>query len=306
MFWSRRDLLGAMTAIGGVLAAGCGGGGADNGGENSDGTSGASAGLPDNTTLVQRFPVDAPLFVPGSVRLPVSLVVDGTLQASGPTSLAGRVVDVDGQTVATFAVAQRSDGIEISYYDIRVDIAQPGFYTLLVDGADPDGTSFQVVDSSQVAMPHVGSSLPSIATPTFGDFGGAEQICSRSPEVCPFHAVSLHDALSQAGDSATEGGGWTVLVLMIGTPAFCQTGTCAPGLEFLVGAAEGRDDLAVVHLDVFADEAGTVLMPAVEELGLTYEPVLYICTPDGAIVEQLDGVWDRSELVDALARVTGD
>ena len=39
------------------------------------------------------------------------------------------------------------------------------------------------------------------------------------------------------------------------------------------------------------------------DLGLDYEPTMYFATPDGVIVDRLDGIWDQAEVderVDAL------
>ena len=64
---------------------------------------------------------------------------------------------------------------------------------------------------------------------------------------------------------------------MVGTPAHCQTGTCAPALEFLVKShARVGDKIVMVHADVYSDDAATTVAPAVAALGLEYEPVLYL------------------------------
>ena len=48
----------------------------------------------------------------------------------------------------------------------------------------------------------------------------------------------------------------------------------------------------------------TTLAPAVNALGISYEPVLYLCHPDGTIVDHLDGIWDQTELDESLAQLT--
>jgi hypothetical protein len=88
---------------------------------------------------------------------------------------------------------------------------------------------------------------------------------------------------------------------MVGTPAHCSTGTCAPGLEFLVVEHERvGNGIAMVHADVYADDAATVVAPAVEALKVEYEPIIYFCTADGVIVDRLDGIWDASELTERI------
>jgi hypothetical protein len=83
---------------------------------------------------------------------------------------------------------------------------------------------------------------------------------------------------------------------MVGTPAHCQTGTCAPALEFLVKSHERLgDSVAMVHADVYSDDAATTVAPAVQALGLEYEPVLYLVKA-GIVADRIDVVWDQSEL----------
>ena len=59
----------------------------------------------------------------------------------------------------------------------------------------------------------------------------------------------------------------------------------------------------MVHADVYADNAATELAPIIDALGLDYEPVVYFATPDGVVVDRLDGIWDQTEVdqrLDAL------
>ncbi len=58
--------------------------------------------------------------------------------------------------------------------------------------------------------------------------------------------------------------------------------------------------MVMVHADVYADDAATVVAPAIESLGAQYEPIIYFCGPDNTIVDRLDGVWDRSELTERI------
>ena len=143
-------------------------------------------------------------------------------------------------------------------------------------------------------MPYIGSTLKPFDTPTVADHRGVEPYCSLTPDPCPLHDITLTQAL-QAGKP---------LVFMVGTPAHCQTGACAPALEFLVNAHQRVGDRAVmVHADVYADNAGTQYAPIIDALGIDYEPAVYFATANGQIVDRLDGIWDQVEIdqrVDAL------
>ncbi len=278
MQYSRRTLL---VATGSLALAAC----------SSSGTKGGkgTTATPSSFTLVQRFPTE--VLVPGRVRLPMSIAIGGTIAKDGPATIEGAVLDSSDKQVTDVSAVIRNNGIETAYWAFRPDIAAPGVYTLRAEGDDGQGAAFQVFEPSAVPMPYTGATLPAFDTPTVDDHRGVEPYCSLTPNPCPLHAVTLTDAL-QSGKP---------VVYMVGTPAHCQTGTCAPGLEFLVTAHERIGDKAVmVHADVYADDAGTQLAPAVNALGLSYEPVIYLVGADGVIVDHLDGVWDGDELNEAL------
>ena len=115
--------------------------------------------------------------------------------------------------------------------------------------------------------PTSGRLLPPFDTPTVDNHRGVEPYCTLTPKPCPLHDVTLTQALASGKPVA----------YMIGTPAHCQTGTCAPALEFLVKSHDRVGDAVVmVHADVYSDDAATTVAPAVTALGLEYEPVLYL------------------------------
>ena len=120
---------------------------------------------------------------------------------------------------------------------------------------------------------------------------GVEPYCTLSPEPCPFHEVTLTEALASGKP----------VVYVVGTPAHCQTGTCAPGLQFAIAEQQRVGDAAVfVHADVYADDAATTVAPAVVALHVDYEPIVYLCDAKGVLVDRLDAVWDASELRDRI------
>ena len=253
-------------------------------------TSAAGGTAPVNFGIAQRFP-SSPLFTPGPVRLPISLIDDGTLAATGPAELAGWIETIDGEKVVDITAKLRADGITPPYYEIRAELDTPQPYTLHLEGDDGQGAAFQIVDPSEVVTPLTGKPLPGFDTPTVDDHRGVEPYCSLTPDPCPLHEVTLTEALASGKP----------VVYMIGTPAHCQTGTCAPGLEFLVAEHERLGDAVVmVHADVYADDAATTLAPAVAALGVDYEPIIYFADASGVVVDRLDAVWDAGELRERL------
>jgi len=262
-----------------TLLAGCGG---------SAGPQAADTGW----TVMQRWPPTS--LVPGLLRLPLSLADDQRLLSDGPTELEGRVVAQDGTVVADGLRAVRhGEGLELPYWPFRVELASPGVYTLLVDGGRPDGAALQVLPADAVAVPAVGSLLPGFDTPTFDDLRGVDPLCTRVPEPCPLHEVTLTQALASG----------TPVAYLVGTPAYCQTGTCSPALDALLAVrSDVGDTVTMVHAEVYTDTTATTVAPAVRACGLDFEPSLFIADGAGRIVERLDAVFDAAEIRAAIAQ----
>jgi hypothetical protein len=282
MSMTRRHLLAGAGAL--VVVAACGDGSSSSSGGTSEPDPGTTG-----FTIAQRYPSNT--FVPGKVRLPISLADKGTLLSKGvPAVVNGRVLDANDQQIATVSAPIHATDLVIPYWAINLQLDQPGQYTLRLDGDDGFGAAFLVTDPADVTMPYIGSLLPPFDTPTVADHRGVEPYCSLTPAPCPLHTVTLTQALASGKPVA----------YMVGTPGHCQTGTCAPALEFLVKAHERLGDaIVMVHADVYSDDAGTTIAPAVEALGLEYEPVLYLVKA-GIVDDRLDVIWDQSELDERL------
>lgn len=290
---SRRQFLGITAGLGvGITVAACGGS--------------SSTVAPDPTGLsiegdlqiVTRFPRSG--LVPPAVRLPISLadstgILGNDDGRSFPTELAATVVDSTGTTVAERLIAtRRGDRQSVPYWAFIVDIADPGVYSLRLDAASSAGVSFQVDDPATVSAPVAGGSLPPFDTPTLDNPRGVNPVCTRADKPCPFHAVTLTEALASGRPVA----------YLIGTPAYCKTGTCAPGLDDLITVAEKVGDAAVfVHADIYTDSSATTVAPAVRAYTLDFEPVLYVTRRDGTIDTRLDAVFEAAEIEAALERV---
>jgi hypothetical protein len=187
--------------------------------------------------------------------------------------------------------AVRRDVAPGPYYDFRPVMESPGIYYLRVDGGPADGATFEISAPGTVTVPGRGDRLPPFDTPTVDDPAGVDPICTREPDPCPFHDVTLTDALASGRQ----------VVYLVGTPAFCATGSCAPALESLIDAqTRFGDTFTFVHAEVYADDTATEVAPAVGAVNLTYEPVLFVTDTGGVVVERLDAVWDTTELVEVL------
>jgi len=291
---SRRVLLAGAAATA-VLAA-CGSGDDGSSSSATDASSGsATARIPFGTYVVaQRFPQNVQ--EPGLQRLPISLATaDGRLVSDGPDVLNAEVNDADGAPLDLSISASRRDLESGPYYAFRVPIESPGVYYLVVEGGPEEGAAFQVMEPGSVEVPGPGSPMPPFDTPTVDDGRGVDPICTREPEPCPFHDITLTEALLAGKPVA----------YLIGTPAFCQTGTCAPALESMIDVQDRYgDSFSWIHAEVYTDNTATTPSDAVTAANLSFEPVLFVVGADGNVVERLDAVWDESELVEVLERAS--
>jgi hypothetical protein len=245
--------------------------------------------------VVQRFPQ---VLVPGSVRIPISLanqagLLGKTSDVDLPTQLRAQLLNAEnGKVVIADMVATMHDAnIDPPYWPFRVDIAETGIYTLVIEGGTQDGAGVQIMDPAIISIPLIGSSLPGFDTPTISNARGVNPVCTRTPEPCPLHDITLNEALKRGKPIA----------YLVGTPAHCQTGTCAPALEALLSMRElVGDRLTMLHTEIYSDDTATVVAPAVEALNMTYEPALFITDAKGVLVERFDAIFDAVEITEAF------
>ena len=245
--------------------------------------------------MVQRFPQ---MLVPGSVRAPISLAnQDGVLTVEDasniPDILTATLLDAEsGEQIATGISATRhAAGLAAPYWPFRFTVDEPGIYTLIIDGISPTGAAVQVSARDQILVPLVGDAFPPFDTPTVTNARGVDPICTRTPEPCPLHDITLTEALSL---------GKPVLYL-VGTPAYCATGTCAPALDGVLTVREEIGDAAVfIHAEIYTDDTLSTVAPAVTALNMTYEPALFVIDANGVLVDRLDAVFDEVEVRESL------
>ena len=263
---------------------------------SGDSTPANSIGALGDLQLVQRFPQ---VLVPGNVRLPISLANQAGLLTTDsgfelPNILLAQLINADTQEVVAESLsADRHDtGLTNPYWPFRVKIDKPGIYTLIVDGGPAEGAAIQVLNATAVLIPLVGSQLPGFDTPTVDDHRGVEPVCTRTPEPCEFHNITLNEALALKKPIA----------YLVGTPAHCSTGTCAPALEALITVRKSIGDaMTFLHAEIYTDDKATTVAPAVVALKMEYEPAIYITDASGKIIERFDAVFDADEINAAIA-----
>lgn len=196
-------------------------------------------------------------------------------------------------------VAERkSDGVEQRpYYVVHNTFDVPGNWGLQATaaGMKPGNLVFEVDDPSTLKWPVPGGALPKTQTPTATDPMGVNPICTHADGPCPFHTASL-DTLAGKNGKPT--------IVLLATPALCQSQTCGPVLDILMSQTESvRDQLNIVHVEIYTDETGKTASPAFSAFNLTNEPVCYFADKHGTVTERFNGVFDKSEASEAIQRL---
>lgn len=296
-FDRRTFLLGTTTL---ALAAACGGG--DEAADDDISRFG-EGGSGDVAFLLPVFPDgfrQAPALVVGIPQRLAFIVADevDNLREGAPASLDIRI-ERAGEPIAETTVARRADGIITPYFPLSVEFDEPGEYSAsLPDRPEVAAVPFLVADPTEVLLPQVGDTLAPTPTPTVDDDQGVTPICTRALP-CPFHEVSFADVAANGRPT----------VLLIATPGFCQTDICGPVVDLLIDAAADRDDLDVIHAEVYVDPSEFAsggfpdLTPIVQATNLPFEPALFVLDGRGVVQARVDTTFDRSELADALRLV---
>lgn len=280
---TRRTFLSA-TASGLILAA-CSSGDGDASPEPD------VAIDPELRLLEFRFPDgqrSPSIFATGDkLRAPLVLVEsDGfPVRAEEPNTIALTVTH-EGEVVFDEAVPSSRSGLSTPYYLLSFVPEKVGTYVVESDWS-PTPREFLVVEPSEVTAARVGEPMPDIDTATVADPKGVNPLCSRLPEPCSFHDITLTDALASGP-----------VAFLISTPAFCQTDVCGPALELMIEADPDFADITIVHSEVFVDpnQSFAELTEPLGALGLDFEPSLYLIGSDGIIAEALHFAFDRDEI----------
>ncbi len=283
----RRTFLVASAAVG--LGAACGGGN----GSADDETEPRSGRV---EFLVPTFPTDSMVVAELTQRVAFVVRDDLDYLRTGAPDQVDIAVTIDGESVLDGPVPVHRDGLITPYYPVVFTPPRAGRYVATTAGAPP--IDFVVAERGAVPLVQVGDPMRPVATPTVTDALGVDPICTRAVQ-CPFHEVSLDAAIASGRPT----------VLLVATPGFCQSDTCGPVVGLLIDEIGDRDDIAVVHAEVYVDpsvfETGAFppTTPVVATYSLPFEPQLVVGGADGTVVARLDTTWDRAELADAINRL---
>ncbi|MGD9793648.1 MAG: hypothetical protein AB7V43_09210 [Acidimicrobiia bacterium] len=283
---TRRTFLAAGT--GAAVLAACGG-------DGSSSTQTLSASGTGPYDLGARFaPGTHVAGVPQ--RVPFVLVnPDGSAVSVGPMSFTAQL-SLDGVAKgAPITFTRHQQDIPAPYWLATTTFDEPGTWDINASFSSGPAAkkSISVLGRDMNVIPTIGDKLTGLDTPTTTADLGVNPICTAQPQ-CPLHVVSLAQAMTTGKPVA----------LLIGTPAYCQTGICGPVLDLLVASQAAFPNVQMIHAEVYTKAytgPDTPVTPAVESYNLPFEPYLVIADSTGMIVARFDSIWDSGELEGGLA-----
>jgi hypothetical protein len=177
------------------------------------------------------------------------------------------------------------------------EFQRAGDWGVEVQARFPDGATalkrvgFEVLADSPTLKP--GQFAPALVTPTSGwtnnDLSKLTSALAPNPA---FYELSLAQAITNGKPT----------VLLLATPAFCQTRFCGPAYD-QTSELQKRysDDFNFVHVEVYTGLPNPAannweVAPAMVAFGLTTEPWLYLIDARGKIVYRVEGVFTTAEV----------
>jgi hypothetical protein len=172
--------------------------------------------------------------------------------------------------------------------------------SLAIDGSPLTLTSqFQVLDDH--VLPAPGDRALRTENLTIDTAKDPLMLDSRAQDGAPLPDPELHrDTIAGALRD-----GRPVLVLFA-TPVYCQSQFCGPTTDALQAiAAEGPNDVAYIHVEIWADYAASKVNEAAADWllrdGDLTEPWLFLIDAEGTIVDRWGPLFDPAQVRDAVA-----
>lgn len=227
------------------------------------------------------------------------MLLDGV--AVDEVTVASRLVNHDHPDGDGTTAHEHADIVR--YFPLRTTLPEPGIYDLevLIDG-QTISLPVQAFAPDEVDIIVPGAVFPRLITPTLLMPEPMDPLCTLFDGPCPFHERTVAEVL-EAGDP---------LAFLIATPAFCRTAYCGPVLQTLIDSAGNFPSIQPIHLEVYEnprevdgnlDDPNLRPAAAFSELGLTFEPSLFLVGRDGVLADRIDNVFDQAELELALALI---
>ena len=199
------------------------------------------------------------------------------------------------------SVSEDADAAQLLYV-ADVDLPRTGEWDVLgltrlddrLVAATPAGRPLMA--SKDRPSPKVGDPAPRIHTETAADAGGnIASIDTRKPP-STMHEVDFADVVGQKP-----------VILLLATPALCQSRVCGPVADIAEQVKSERGDEAVfIHQEIYRDnDVSKGFRPQFNAWGVSTEPWLFAIASDGRVAARIEGAFSVEELNEAVDAAVG-
>jgi hypothetical protein len=236
-------------------------------------------------------------FAVGTPRIPF-ILFDGPNQVTDAQSVTVAAFDLTTETrvVGWAGTATNYSDYEVPYWVVYPQVTHSGNWGLLAEVKRADGSVVQVPFAVHInadsQSPAIGSQAPPSQNRTLATETDIAKLTSGSDPEPGLYQMTVADAL--------DSGRPTVVILA--TPAFCQTQICAPIVKSVEAVYNQFSDQAnFIHLEIYKDFQTLETADEVTEWALSSEPWTFVIDADGVIVARLGGPVSPRELIEVLA-----
>lgn len=295
---TRRRLLGLVGTLGAAALTGCTRSGDPRAGQTSspDGLAVVSPGAQRSMNVLLG---QSEILVGKAQRVAFGLATNDN-EPIDKGDVAVRFVAENGQVSVPVKPSFHEGIAGRGTYIARVDVPAPGFGWVVATAADLQiggDAAVPAVTPEQSKTVPPGEQAISTRTATVADPLGVGQLCTRKPNPCGMHEVSLDQALAAHRP----------VMLTFATPAFCVSATCSPIVDHVESVRTARDwgDVDWIHVEIYRVhiDQGRQVVQAVDDWHLPSEPWIFAIGRNGTVVDRLEGPVVREELSPLIERL---
>ena len=194
---------------------------------------------------------------------------------------------------------------ELGVYTVQVNLEQAGGWGIQVAVKGTDGSSITAkgnfIVKEKSSTPSIGATAPPSRNKIGRDVSSLDELTTARPPDPELYTMTIAEALASGKP----------LLVVLGTPAFCETATCGPQVEVVQGIKDRYKDRAnFIYVEVWdnphlilGDLSKARTVPAVEEWGIPSEPWTFIVDSQGRIASKCEAFTTAEELEENLQKV---
>lgn len=238
-------------------------------------------------------------FAVGAPRIPFVLY-SGTERVADAETVSLTAFDLSGDSPVPgwSGEATSYSDYEVPYWVAFPELPRPGPWGLQAVITGGDGATRKVQFAVNVSegnqSPAIGSDAPLSQNRTLETEPDISKLTSGQDPIPDLYRLTVAEAVRSGMPT----------VVILATPAFCQTSICAPVVNSVEQVFQTYGERAnFIHLEIYKEFDSLTLADEVEEWGLTSEPWTFVLDEEGRVVDRFGGPLSPRELTNSLEQL---